>query len=96
MAQQGFVEYRRRNQRIQGHARRELPQLVAGRGYERPGRGSGGNENDRIEGEEWERRGVRKMRKGRDKRKKGLFFVKTTPQKTRFRDVKYARIWDTD
>ena len=23
-------------------------------------------------------------------------FVKTTPQKTRFRDVKYARIWDTD
>ena len=22
--------------------------------------------------------------------------VKTTPQKTRFRDVKYARIWDTD
>ena len=24
------------------------------------------------------------------------FCVKTTPQKTRFRDVKYARIWDTD
>ena len=22
--------------------------------------------------------------------------MKTTPQKTRFRDVKYARIWDTD
>ena len=22
--------------------------------------------------------------------------VKTTPQKTRFRDVKYARIWDSD
>ena len=22
--------------------------------------------------------------------------VKTTPQKTRFRDEKYARIWDTD
>ena len=22
--------------------------------------------------------------------------VKTTPQKTRFRDVKYARIWDTE
>ena len=22
--------------------------------------------------------------------------VKTTPQETRFRDVKYARIWDTD
>ena len=22
--------------------------------------------------------------------------VKTTPQKTRFRNVKYARIWDTD
>ena len=22
--------------------------------------------------------------------------VKTTPQKTRFRDVKFARIWDTD
>ena len=22
--------------------------------------------------------------------------VKTTPQKTRFRDVKYVRIWDTD
>ena len=25
-----------------------------------------------------------------------LLFVKATPQKTRFRDVKYARIWDTD
>ena len=25
-----------------------------------------------------------------------LTTVKTTPQKTRFRDVKYARIWDTD
>ena len=25
-----------------------------------------------------------------------LLFVKTTPHKTRFRDVKYARIWDTD
>ena len=23
-------------------------------------------------------------------------FVRTTPQKTRFRDVNYARIWDTD
>ena len=26
----------------------------------------------------------------------GYVLVKTTPQKTRFRDVKYARNWDTD
>ena len=26
----------------------------------------------------------------------GLVRVKTTPRKTRFRDVKYARVWDTD
>ena len=32
-----------------------------------------------------------------DERLRGtLTAVKTTPQKTRFRDVKYARIWDAD
>ena len=40
---------------------------------------------------------LHRMRGGEwgQERERGLC-VKTTPQKTRFRDVKYARIWDTD